>query len=88
MLSLIINRKEITMFSLFSIIRGEATYQRQRAAEIRRENLRWKLTIIFYALIACSLFYGIQSAWNADDAIVQCMKQGYSYDSCFQVLNR
>lgn len=75
------------MFSIFSIFRNTATIQRQHAKEIRRENLRWNLTMLFYAAIAFGLIYGIHSAVSAPSAMERC-QQIYSYDACFQALNR
>lgn len=75
------------MFSLFSIVRGEAVYQKQRAKEIKREILRQNLTFLFYAGIAIGMLFGTVSALKAPSAMERC-QQIYSYDACFQALNR
>lgn len=73
------------MFSIFSIVRSTATIQRQHAREIRRENLRWKLELLFNALIIGGMIYGVYSALSADDAMSVCQRT-YSYATCFEAL--
>lgn len=73
------------MFAIFSLLRNRATFEEQRAREIRRENLRWNLTLIFNAAIIFGMVYGVYSAMSADDAMAVCQRT-YSFNTCFEAL--
>ena len=75
------------MFSIFSIVRNNATYQEQRAREIRRERARFYLNIVFYGGIIVLTIFGVASAVGDSAGMQACMKH-QSRATCEHILYR